>query len=190
MVNKCSPSSALTCQRVANDEETNAYEGWPALVEIAGCFPLALSWWPPTSEGFFPRREQKVSAVITGCTNKAYNTWLLEYYSSLSLRVLFLFFVFFFSLRLPQVEHHLLFTFQRKAGHLSFCSVPFPVSSFSLFETSFSLFFCLTALFPPLPLFQPACSFELFFFTQVFIVFVLYVIGSSGHQQGQKVKNN
>lgn len=88
MVNKCSPWSALTCQRVANDEETNAYEDWPALVEIAGCFPAALSWWPSTSEGLFPRLEEKVSAAITGCTNKANDTWLLKYYSTLSLRVL------------------------------------------------------------------------------------------------------
>ncbi|XP_075893243.1 protein FAM3C [Nelusetta ayraudi] len=30
-------------KRAANDEETNVYEGWPALVEVGGCFPLALS---------------------------------------------------------------------------------------------------------------------------------------------------
>lgn len=35
--------------------------------------------------GLFHWQEQKVSAVITGCINKANNIWLLKYYSSLSL---------------------------------------------------------------------------------------------------------
>lgn len=30
-------------KQVANDEKTNAYEGWPHLVEVGGCFPRTLT---------------------------------------------------------------------------------------------------------------------------------------------------
>lgn len=31
-------SPLFACQYAVNDEKTNIYEGWPDLVEIAGCF--------------------------------------------------------------------------------------------------------------------------------------------------------
>lgn len=33
----------FTCQQAVNDEKTNAFEKWPNMVEVAGCFPRSLN---------------------------------------------------------------------------------------------------------------------------------------------------
>ena len=48
-------SSLLTCQHAINDESTNAFEGWPEMVEVGGCFPRTLTegWLTAQCEGIF-----------------------------------------------------------------------------------------------------------------------------------------
>lgn len=36
-------SLLLTCQLTVNDEKTNAYEEWPEVVEVGGCFPRTVT---------------------------------------------------------------------------------------------------------------------------------------------------
>lgn len=133
MVNKYSPSRRSPVRkRLMMRKPTSMKDG--------------RSWWrwaavshEPCNDGQKPERTfqwqgGKAACGITGCINKSNNTRLLKYYSSLSLRgVMNNIFP-----RLPQVEHHLLFTFQWKAGHLGFCAV---ASLGSSLQTHFSLGF-------------------------------------------------
>lgn len=133
MVNKCSPSRRSPVRkRLMMRKPTYMKDG------RRGWRWAAVSHGPcnDAPERTFQWRGGKVSCGITGCINKSNNIRLLKYYSSLSLRGV----MNNIFLRLPQVEHHLLFTFQWKAGHLGFCAVPSLGSSFSRFSFTDTLF--------------------------------------------------